>query len=92
MKIYFLQYTIFLKERVKFDASFIFSKYPWLKSQLQDVAKNNKIKMQVLRQPQGTDFFWLVYAWLLKGSVNPRTRLPNPHVIEPGVYDDSKLY
>lgn len=41
-------FNIFLKEGVKCNASLIFSKYPWLKSQLQDVAKNNKITMQVL--------------------------------------------
>lgn len=46
--------NIFLKESVKFDASLIFSKYSGLKSQLQDVAKTNKITMQVLLITSGS--------------------------------------
>lgn len=40
---FFLIFTLFLKYQVKLDVSSKFSKYPWLKSQLQDFAKNNKI-------------------------------------------------
>lgn len=41
-------FFFFFKYQMKLDASFKFSKYLWLKSQLQDVAKNNRIMKQVL--------------------------------------------